>query len=188
MSWRRRIGEKRNRVQRGNLVVFFFFRKGKKSIEKERKRKETNEKKKTKKKRIWILTSDDHHTGGEDFFVVGFCGDVAETDGRHASHCEIEGRDVHRLPGRPVDQLGRVAVVGPDVGVRRLGHVGQLPQPAVLDAVVGVRPADRVPDAGQPVGHQHVEAEKQDQHGGSVFQVAVQLADHPAQSQQADHL
>ena len=36
MSWRRRIGEKRNRVQRGNLVVFFFFRKGKKSIEKER--------------------------------------------------------------------------------------------------------------------------------------------------------
>lgn len=136
----------------------------------------------------FLLTSDDHHAGGEYFLVVRFGGDVAETDAGHAGHGEVEGRDVHGLAGRPVDQLGRIALVGPDVGVRRLSHVGQLPEPAVLDAVVGVRAADRVPDAGQPVGHQHVEAEQQDQHGRPVLQIAVQLAHHAAQSQQSHHL
>ena len=69
-------------------------------------------------------------------------------------------------------------MIGPDVGIGTLRHVGQLPQPAVLDAVIGVRSTDRVPDAGQPMGHQHVEAEQQDQHSRSVLEIAIQLADH----------
>lgn len=134
-----------------------------------------------------LLTSDDHHAGGEDLFVVGFGGHVAEPHAGHARHREVEGRHVHCLSGRSVDQLGGVGLIGPDVGIRRLGDIGQFPQPAVLDTVVGVRPADGVPDAGQPVGHQHVEAQEQDQHSGSVLQVAVQLANHSAQPKQPHH-
>jgi hypothetical protein len=134
------------------------------------------------------LTRNDHHADREDPLVVGLGGHVAEPHRRHARHGEVERRHVHRLPGGAVDQLGRVGVVGPHVRVGTLGYVGQLPQPAVLDAVVGVRPAYGVPDAGQPVGHQHVEAQQQDEHGGAVLQVAVQLADHAAQPQQAHHL
>ena len=144
-------------------------------------------KKKKKLKKERQLTSDNHHAGGEDLLVVGFSGDVAEPDAGHARHGEVQRRHVHGLPGRSVHQFGRVAVIGPHVSVRTLRHVGQFPQPAVLDAVVGVRTSYRVPNAGQPMGHQHVEAEQQDQHGCSVFQVAIQLADHATQSQQAHH-
>lgn len=104
------------------------------------------------------LTSDDHHTGGEYLFVVRFGGHVAETDAGHTRHGEVECRDVHGLASRPVDQLRRIAVIRPNVGVGRLGDVGQFPQPTVLDAIVSVRTADRVPNAGQPMGHQHVKA------------------------------
>jgi len=37
------------------------------------------------------------------------------------------------------------------------------------------------------VGHQHVETQQQNQHGGAVLQVPVQLSDDPAQPQQPDH-
>ena len=133
------------------------------------------------------LTSDNHHASGEDLFVVRLGGDVAEADARHARHGEVEGRHVHGLAGRTVDQFRRVALIGPDVGVRRLGHIGQFPEPTVLDAVVGVGPADRVPNAGQPVGHQHVETEEEDEHGRSVLEVAIQLPHDPAQPQKAHH-
>lgn len=35
--------------------------------------------------------------------------------------------------------------------------------------------------------HQHVEAEQQDQHSRSVLQIAIQLAYHTTQAQQANH-
>ena len=38
------------------------------------------------------------------------------------------------------------------------------------------------------MGHQHVEAEQQYEHGGAVLEVAVQLPYHPAQPQQPHHL
>jgi len=44
------------------------------------------------------------------------------------------------------------------------------------------------PDARQPVRDQHVEAEQEDQHGGAVLQVAVELPDHAAEPKEADHL
>lgn len=34
--------------------------------------------------------------------------------------------------------------------------------------------------------HQHIETEEEDEHGGSVFQVAVQLPYNPAEAQEAD--
>ena len=38
---------------------------------------------------------DDHHAAAERLLVVGRCGHVAETDGRHAGHREVQCRDVH---------------------------------------------------------------------------------------------
>lgn len=50
-------------------------------------------------------------------------------------------------------------------------------------SIVGIAATDRVPDAGQPMRHQHVEAEQQYEHGGAIFQIAIQLAHHTSQSQ-----
>ena len=41
-------------------------------------------------------------------------------------------------------------------------------QPAVLDAVDEVRVSNRVPNASQPVGHQHVETQQKDEHSCTV--------------------
>ncbi len=38
------------------------------------------------------------------------------------------------------------------------------------------------------MGDEHVEAEEEDEHGGAVLQVAVQLAHDSAEAQEADHL
>lgn len=69
-----------------------------------------------------------------------------------------------------------------------MSDVAQLPKPAVPEAGLGVRAADVVPDAGEPVGDNHVEADEQDEHHGSILDVAVDLSDDSAQAQQADHL
>lgn len=68
----------------------------------------------------------------------------------------------------------------------RLSRLSQ--NPFKTHPIVGIAAPYRVPDAGQPVGHQHVEAEQEYQHGRPVLQVAVQLADHSPQPEQADHL
>lgn len=44
-------------------------------------------------------------------------------------------------------------------------------------------PTYTVPDAGEPVGHQHVETQEEDKHGGAILQVPVQLPYHSAQTQ-----
>lgn len=106
-------------------------------------------------------TCNDHHADGEHLLVVCLRGDIAEANlwrereretewqkrfsnspkvflksslshRCHARHGEVQRRHVHTLPGRAVDQLG-TRVVTPDVRVRRLRHIRQLPQPAVLD-------------------------------------------------------
>ena len=133
------------------------------------------------------LASDNHNAGGEDLLIIRFGGHVAKSDAGHARHGEVERCDVHSLAGRTVDELGHVALIGPNISVRALRYVGQFPQPTVLDAVVGVGASDRVPDAGQPVRDQHVKAEQQNQHGRSVFQVTVQLAYDATQTQQPHH-
>lgn len=46
--------------------------------------------------------------------------------------------------------------------------------------------ADLVPDAGHPVGDQHVGGKQQEQRRGAVLEVVVQLACHSAQPQKAD--
>lgn len=40
-----------------------------------------------------------------------------------------------------------------------------------------------LPDAGEPVSHQAEDADQQDQDGGAVLQVVVQLPGHAAQTQ-----
>ena len=42
------------------------------------------------------------------------------------------------------------------------------------------------PYARQPVSHEHVEAQQQDEHCGPVFQVAVEFPHHSAEAQQSD--
>lgn len=133
------------------------------------------------------LTCNDHHANREDPLVIGFCGHVPEPHGSHARHREIKGGDVHRLPRRSVHQLRRIGVIGPHVRIRILGDVRQLPEPVVLDVVVGVRTPDGVPDAGQPVGHQHVEAQQEDEHRRAVLQITVELADDASQAQETHH-
>lgn len=44
--------------------------------------------------------------------------------------------------------------------------------------------ADGIPDAGQPVGDEGKGAHEQEEHGCSIFGVAVQLAGHADQAQQ----
>lgn len=74
-----------------------------------------------------LLTSYDHHADCEDLLVVGLSGDVAEADTGHARHGKVKRRDVHGLPGRPIDQFGGVRVIGPNVRIGALGDIGQLP-------------------------------------------------------------
>lgn len=50
--------------------------------------------------------------------------------------------------------------------------------------IVCITPTNRVPDTGEPMSDQHVEAEQQDQHRCSVLQIPVQLPNHSSQSQQ----
>lgn len=111
---------------------------------------------------VFCFTCYDHHANSEDPLVVGFSGDVAEPHGGHAGHREVQRCNVHRLLGGPVYQFRCAGVVRPHVRVGTLGDVGQLPEPTVLDAVVGVRSSYRIPNASQPVSHQHVEAEQKD--------------------------
>lgn len=56
------------------------------------------------------------------------------------------------------------------------------------ESVLGVRPTDVIPDAGQPVSDNHVEADEEDEHHRSVFYVSVDLSHYSAQSKQADNL
>lgn len=77
--------------------------------------------------RLFLLTSYDHHADGENLLVVSFGGDVAEADTGHARHGKVKRRDVHGLPGRPIDKFGGVRVIGPNVRIGALGDVGQLP-------------------------------------------------------------
>lgn len=83
-------------------------------------------------------TCDDHHAYGEDLLIVCLCCHVAEPHRRHAGHGKVEGGHVHGLLARPIDKLRGVRAVGEYVGVWRLGDVGELPQPRVLDPVVCV--------------------------------------------------
>ena len=97
------------------------------------------------------LTCDDHHADGEDLLVVGLGGHVAEADAGHARHGEVERGDVHGLPGGPPRQRRRHRLVRPDVLVRRLGDVGQLPQPAAVHTYIRV---EEVIVHGERVGGQ----------------------------------
>jgi hypothetical protein len=45
----------------------------------------------------------------------------------------------------------------------------------------------RLPDAREPVRDEHVEAEEEDEHGGAVLEVAVQLSDNSTQTQQPNN-
>lgn len=66
--------------------------------------------------------------------------------------------------------------------------ISQLPQPTVPDSVLGVRAANVIPNAGQPMGDNHVEADQQDQHHGSVLNVSVDLAHNSTQAKQPNNL
>ena len=63
-----------------------------------------------------------------------------------------------------------------------LGDIGQLWQPAILHPADELRPADAVPDTGEPMGEQDEHEDQQNQHGGPVLQVVVQLPHHTAQT------
>lgn len=136
------------------------------------------------------LTSYNHHANGEDLLIVRLSSDIPESHRCHARHREIQGRYVHGPSRRPANQLilDDVLVGDPAEVELLLGHVAQLPEPAVGHPVLRVTAADAVEDAGQPVGHQHVEAQQEYEHGSAILQVAIQLADDTAQAQQSDHL
>lgn len=68
-----------------------------------------------------------------------------------------------------------------------LGYVSELPQPAVDVAVLRITSADMIPNAGEPVSDKHVEAQEEDEHRGSILEIAVELPDHSTQSQETDH-
>lgn len=55
------------------------------------------------------------------------------------------------------------------------------------EPVLGVGPADVVPNAGEPMGDDHVETDEQDQHHRSILDVPVDLPDHSAQPEQPDN-
>lgn len=79
----------------------------------------------------------------------------------HTRHREVQCRYVHCRSGRTVGQLRVLGtVVVPKIAIRRLRDIGQLPQPADLEAIVGVAATDRVPDAGQPMRDQHVKTQQ----------------------------
>lgn len=46
----------------------------------------------------------------------------------------------------------------------------------------------KVPDAGQPVGHQSKNADQQDQNRCTVLQIVVQFSGHSTKTEKADHL
>ena len=95
-------------------------------------------------------TGNDHHADGKNLLVIGLGGDVTKAHRGHASHREVQRGDVHGSPGRSRDQFRRGAGIGPQIAVRWLGDVRQLPQPRVLDSIVRVRPSYRVPLTQQP--------------------------------------
>ena len=65
--------------------------------------------------------------------------------------------------------------------------VAELPKPRVGVVVLEGVHADRVPDAGEPVGDQHEGEHEEDEEGEAVFDVVVELAYNAAESQQAGH-
>ena len=131
---------------------------------------------------VIIHTCNYHHADSEDLLVVSLSSHIAKSHARHAGHREVESRHIHRLASWPVDQFWGVGVVGPDIWIWWLCYIGQLPQPWILDPIISVRSSYWVPDARKPMRDKHIEAEQQYQHGGTVFQIAVQLANHATQA------
>jgi len=135
------------------------------------------------------LTSDHHHGHGEDLLDVRVGRDVPEADAGQAGHGEVQRGDVDRVLAGPALPLAAARHVEP---VRLPRRLAQQEQPAVHPHAVGdlvddLVVADAEPDAGQPVGRQAEHAHQQEQHGGAILDVVVQLPGDPAQAQQADH-
>lgn len=53
--------------------------------------------------------------------------------------------------------------------------------------IIGIRSANGVPDTSQPMCYQHIEAEQQNQHSSTIFQISVQFSDNSSQSQKSDY-
>lgn len=92
-----------------------------------------------------VRTSNDHHADGKNLLVVGFSRNVSKTHGGHASHRKVKSSDIHRATWGARYQFGCGAGIGPQVAVRCLGNISQLPQPRILYPAVGVGSSYRVP-------------------------------------------
>jgi len=128
------------------------------------------------------LTCDYHHADGEYLLIICFCGHISKANARHTCHGEVQCSDIHRFAGWSVDELRQVGVIGQGIRVRRLRHIGQFPQPRILEPIISIRASYRVPDARKPMRNKHIEAEQQYQHGSTVFQIAVQLSYYATQT------
>jgi len=129
-----------------------------------------------------ILTSDEHDADGEDLLRVGVGRHVAEPDRREAAEREVERRDVLGPDRRTAGVVARERI-------RLLRLLGEVVEPADrLRQVRALVVADGVPDAGEPVRDEDERGHEQQQHGGAVLRVAVELARDAHQPQQARRL
>ncbi len=84
------------------------------------------------------------------------------------------------LPSKSIDKIV--------LGLLIRNSTYQWGKPSIGDPVLEVFPADDVPDAGEPVSHDHVEAEHQQQQREAALQKPVQGSSHSAQSKKPHHL
>lgn len=81
----------------------------------------------------------------------------------------------------PLDSRHRKGrVTGERVNLTYLSDIAQLPKPTMPQTVLGVRSADVIPDTGQPMGDNHVEANQQYQHHGSILDVSIDFSNNSA--------
>ena len=124
-----------------------------------------------------VLTSDKHDADGEDLLGVGVGRNITEAYRRETAERKVQSGDVFRPDWRTAG-----VVSGERIELLRL--LGQLVEPADRLAQVGsLVVADGVPDAGEPVSDEDERGHQQQQHGGAVLRVAVELASDAYQPQ-----
>lgn len=83
-------------------------------------------------------TCNNHHANRKNPLVVSFCRHIPKTHRSHTRHRKIQRCHIHRLPRGAIYKLRCAGVVRPNVRIRILGDIGQLPKPIILNVVIGV--------------------------------------------------